>query len=46
MHTVQILWLLALPVSIFLTYRVILFVLKKYEKKFPQDVEINSGEIS
>jgi hypothetical protein len=46
MHTVQILWLTALPVSIFVAYRMVLIVLKKYEKKFPPDVEINSGENS
>lgn len=44
MHTVQILWLTALPVSIFVAYRMVLIVLKKYEKKFPPDVEIKSGE--
>jgi len=44
MYTAQILWLLALPVSIFVAYRLILIVLKKYEKKFPPDVEIKSGE--
>lgn len=31
MHIKQILWLLAWPVSIFIVYRVVLFVLKKYE---------------
>jgi hypothetical protein len=46
MHTTQILWLIALPVAIFLTYRVILIVLKKYEKKFPPDVEIKSDRDS
>ncbi len=39
MHTTQILWLLSLPVIIFISYRVILIVLKKYEKKFPPNVE-------
>jgi hypothetical protein len=38
MHTIQILWLVALPVFIYISYRVILIVLKKYEKKFPPDV--------
>lgn len=33
MHTIQILWLLTWPVSIYITYRVVLFVLKKYERK-------------
>jgi hypothetical protein len=42
MYTSQILWILALPVSIFVAYRLILVVLKKYEKKFPPEVEINS----
>ena len=44
MYTIQILWLLALPLSIFISYRVILIVLKNYEKKFPTDVEIKSDE--
>jgi hypothetical protein len=38
MHTVQILWFLSLPVVIYLTYRIILFVLKKYEQKYPPDI--------
>ncbi len=46
MHTAQILWLISLPVLIFITYRVVLIVIKKYEKKFPSDVERNSGNIS
>ena len=44
MYIYQILWIIALPVSIFIAYRLILIVLKKYEKKFPPDVEINSDE--
>jgi hypothetical protein len=40
MHLEQILWLLSLPVLIFITYRVVLIVLKKYEKKFPPHAEI------
>jgi len=39
MHTIQIIWLVSLPVFIFISYRVILIILKKYEKKFPPDVE-------
>jgi hypothetical protein len=39
MHTEQILWLLSLPVLIFITYRVVLIVLKKYEKKYPPEAE-------
>ncbi len=39
MHTVQILWLLSLPVMIYLSYRLVLIVLKKYEKKFPPEME-------
>lgn len=46
MHISQILWLLALPVVIFIAYRAILIVLKKYEKKFPPDVEIKSDQDS
>lgn len=39
MHTVQILWFLSLPVMIYLSYRLVLIVLKKYEKKFPPEME-------
>lgn len=42
MYITQILWLLALPVTIFFSYRLILFVLKKYEKKYPPDVNMNA----
>lgn len=44
MYTSQILWLLALPVSILVAYRLVLIVLKEYEKKIPQENKINSGE--
>jgi hypothetical protein len=43
MHTVQILWFFSLPVVIYLTYRLILFIVKKYEKKFPPGEDINPG---
>jgi hypothetical protein len=33
MHTTQIIWFLMWPVSIYITYRVILFILNRYEKK-------------
>jgi hypothetical protein len=46
MHTAQIIWLFSLPVLIFITYRIILIVLRIYEKKFPPDVDIKSGENS
>jgi hypothetical protein len=46
MYTIQILWLIALPVTIFIAYLVIIIVLKEYEKKFPPGVEINSDENS
>jgi len=39
MHTVQILWFLSLPVMIYLSYRLVLIVLKKYEKKIPPEIE-------
>jgi hypothetical protein len=39
MHTIQILWLISLPVLIYITYRVILIVLRKYENKIPPDVD-------
>jgi hypothetical protein len=39
MHTEQILWFLSLPVMIYISYRLVLIVLKKYEKKFPPEIE-------
>jgi hypothetical protein len=33
MHTTEIIWFLIWPVSIYLTYRVVLYVLHRYEKK-------------
>ena len=33
MHTAQILWFLLWPVSVFITYQLVLFALKKYEAK-------------
>jgi len=32
MHTIQILWLFSLPVTIFLSYLAVVWVVKKYEK--------------
>ncbi len=40
MYTHQILMLVALPVLIFISYRVILALLKTYEKKFPPEIKI------
>ncbi|MFO8128590.1 MAG: hypothetical protein R6T99_01650 [Bacteroidales bacterium] len=37
MYTSQILWLLSLPVLIFITYRIILVALKHQEKKVTRD---------
>jgi len=34
-HITQILWLLSWPLLIYISYRVILFALKIFEKKFP-----------
>lgn len=46
MYITQILWLLALPIAIFFSYRLVLFVLKKFEQKYPPDVYVNSTENS
>ncbi len=46
MYTIQIIWLLALPVMIFLSYRLVLFALKRYEKKYPPEVHENPGRDS
>ncbi len=41
MYIKQIIWLLALPLTIYLSYRLIIFILKKYEKKYPAFREEN-----
>jgi len=33
MHTAQIIWFLVWPVSIYITYRIVLYILKRYERK-------------
>jgi hypothetical protein len=33
MHTIQIIWFLMWPVSIYIAYRAVLFALKRFEKK-------------
>lgn len=40
MYIPQILWLLALPVSIYLSYRLIILLLRKYENKYPPDADM------
>jgi hypothetical protein len=46
MYIVQILWLLALPVMIFLAYRLVIYALKKYEQKYPPDLHEDTGRNS
>ena len=46
MHTIEIIKLLSLPVIIYITYRVILFMIKLYEKKFPVNDGIKTGNNS
>lgn len=36
MYWIEILWLLSWPLLIWVNYRIIRFVLAKYEKKFPE----------
>ena len=35
MYTSQIIWLIAIPLSIFLTYRLILWLIRFLSKKYP-----------
>jgi hypothetical protein len=44
MYTVQIIWLLLLPLAIFLSYRLVLYALKKYHNKFPVSEEKEEHE--
>ncbi len=34
MHTIQILWFLLWPVSIFIAYHAVIIALRRYERKF------------
>ncbi|MDP2423738.1 MAG: hypothetical protein U1C46_11875 [Bacteroidales bacterium] len=42
-HLGQILWLLSWPALIYISYRVVLVVLRKYEKKYPPTIQDKSA---
>jgi hypothetical protein len=44
MYTVQIIWFLLLPLAIFLSYRLVLFALRKFQNKFPINEEKQEKE--
>lgn len=35
MHTTQIIWFLSLPLTIYISYLAVRWIIRKYEKRFP-----------